>query len=132
IQNDPNVGCPPLWVPGYMQELSQTIRAGLGTLDAANQLPDGQVPAEQKVAYVVAFACRVFEMFLRIHPYVNGNGHAERFISWAIVGRYGYWPMKWSVEPRPPDPPYTNLITAYRAGNPQALEEFVLRCIVAA
>jgi Fic family protein len=74
-------------------------------------------------------ACRVFEVFLRIHPYANGNGHAARFLIWCLLSRYGYWPKGWPIEPRPPDPPYTHLISEYRNGNWEPLEEFVLKTV---
>jgi hypothetical protein len=61
---------------------------------------------------------------------VNGNGHAARFVLWTILGRYGYWPERWRVDPRPPDPPYTQLIFDYRSGNHEPLETYVLQSVV--
>jgi Fic family protein len=78
---------------------------------------------------VVVVACMVFELFLRIHPYANGNGHAARFCTWAILGAFGYWPERWPIEPRPPDPPYTQLLVDYRNGNRVPLERYLLSCI---
>jgi len=68
-------------------------------LDGAHKLPNAHLPREQKLAYAVIFACSIFVTFLQIHPYANGNGHAARLVVWAILGRYGYWPKSWPIEP---------------------------------
>jgi len=80
VPGDTRVGFPPQVVAGYMLELSGQIREGLAALDEAAKLPGGQFSEEDKVLFVVMFACRVFEAFLRIHPYANGNGHLGRFL----------------------------------------------------
>jgi len=129
IRGDPRVGFRAETVPIKMGELGDQIRNGFAALDLASTVPDAQLSNEDKVLYAVVFACRVFEIFLRIHPYVNGNGHVARFLIWAILGRYGYWPEQWPIEPRPSDPPYSQLIIEYRNGNREPLEHFVLQCI---
>jgi hypothetical protein len=53
-----------------------------------------------------------------------------RLIVWAVLGRFGRWPERWTVEPRPPNPPYLSLITEYRNGNHQPLEEFMIRMVL--
>jgi hypothetical protein len=57
------------------------------------------------------------------------SGHAARFIMWAILGRYKFWPVRWTVEPRPADPPYTDLLRRHRDGDTKPLIEYVLACI---
>jgi len=112
-----------------MDTLARDISRGAAALDTAHGLPNAQVPPDQKLLYVVVFACRVFVEFLTIHPYADGNGHAARFVIWSLLGRYGYWPRRWTVDPRPPDPPYGTMIAEYRGGNPEPLEKYVLGCI---
>jgi len=129
IMGDPSVGLDPTLVTGRMGQFERLVRGGLAALDQASQLPRVQVSGQQKLLCALAFACRVFELFLRIHPYANGNGHMARFIVWAILGRYGYWPYRWPIEPRPSDPPYTDLIKRYRAGIHAPLEIYILHCI---
>ncbi len=113
-----------------MQDIANIVRTGLAGLDQANELPHVRLAKAEKLLYVVTFACQVFELILRIHPYANGNGHAARFVLVAILGRYGYWLRQW-LDPRPPDPPYTQLITDYRSGNREPLERFILQAIIA-
>lgn len=127
IQGDARVGYPPHLVPGHMDEFANLVRAAIEALDSGHNVP-GTTPGE-KLYFTVAVACRIFELLNRIHPYANGNGHAARLCIWAILGRYGYWPERWPIEPRPPDPPYTTLLVAYRNGNREPLEGYVLNCI---
>jgi hypothetical protein len=113
-----------------MGNLATEIKAGINALDIAHGLPKKQLSLEDRLLHTVAFACHVFELFLRIHPFANGNGHAARVIVWAILGRYGYWPRGWSIEPRPPDPPYSVLIVEHRNGNPRPLEQYMISQII--
>ena len=92
VSGDPRVGTAPSGVKRAMGELGMAIRSGLAALDKLHKRPETEVPAVEKLLATVKFACRVLEVFLRIHPYANGNGHTGRFIVWAVLGRYGYWP----------------------------------------
>lgn len=125
IRSDPRVGFPPENVDEGMFQLSIRIERGLRALDNAMG-NSAEIENGQKVLLLVAFACHVFVKFLLIHPYANGNGHIARFIVWLIFRRYGMWPKRWSIEPRPPDPPYTDLIKKYRDGEKEPLEAFFL------
>jgi fido (protein-threonine AMPylation protein) len=127
VQGDRRVGAPAEDVADRVSELEAVV---LEAMAAADKLfASGTLSAEAKVLHIVGVACQVFDLFLQIHPFANGNGHASRFIMWAILGRYGFWPVRWSVEPRPSDPPYTPLLLKHRAGDRRPLVEFVLNCI---
>jgi hypothetical protein len=124
VQADPRVGAPPASVGFRMQELSTELRAGIMALDANTLLT-----TKQRLQYIVALACHAFVAFLTVHPYVNGNGHAGRLIVWSILGRYGHWPRRWPVDPRPPDPPYAELIVRHRNGDIAPLERYMLQAL---
>lgn len=130
VANDPRVGSAPHLVRQQMDVVADMVAREFASLDGAHSLPNAVIDPAMKVLNVVVVACRVQEMIFRIHPYKNGNGHMARFVIWFVCGRYGYWPKRWVVEPRPPDPPYTDLIVEYRNGNPEPLERFVLQCIL--
>lgn len=132
IRSDPRVGFPASQVGDTMGSFSKEIRAGLGGIDAASKLPKAQLSEEDQLINLVRFACHVFEYFLRVHPFVNGNGHTARLILWAILGRYGYWPKRFSIEPRPADQRYTPAIKRYRDGDYEPLENLVLSYVVQA
>ena len=131
IRSDPRVGFPPHKVKGWMDELSNIIEESVAALDEGMQLPNAQIPLRDKIIYIVTAACRIFELFLRIHPYANGNGHTARFCIWSLLGRYGLWPNNWPIDPRPPDPPYTSLIFKYRNGDKTPLENYIIQTLIA-
>lgn len=129
IPNDPRVGFKPNLVLGYMDELGKIIKESIAALDEGMKVPNAKIQLKDKIIYIVAASCMIFERFLRIHPYVNGNGHIARFCIWAILGRYDLWPVKWPIDPRP-NPPYTDLIVEYRNGNKLPLESFIFKNLV--
>jgi fido (protein-threonine AMPylation protein) len=125
---DPKVGAPPRDVATRMAVLSDLITKSVTAADA--MVAAGTLSATDQAVHIVGIACRVFDLFLQVHPYANGNGHAARFAMWAVLGRYDLWPRRiWTIEPRPPDPPYMDLLHAHRAGNTRPLVEYVLACI---
>jgi hypothetical protein len=132
IDEDPRVGAPPQQVAQMMNNLTAAMLRGIRILDKAAEVPHARFSREHKLYAVVVFTCRAFVDFLTIHPYVNGNGHIARLIAWSILGRYGWWPERWPVEPRTGEPQYSSAIGAYRDGNYKRLEQFVLGCLIAA
>jgi hypothetical protein len=126
ITGDDRVGFDPSVVSKFMAELADIIIKAVSEIDGVMSLPDNQLCLRDKVLYLVAAVCCIFEIFLRIHPYANGNGHIGRFCVWAFLGRYNFWPRTWPIEPRPADPPYTELIKKYRDGDKAILESFIM------
>lgn len=129
VDGDPRVGAPAAIVRRKMRDVADLVQEGFTFLDQAHALPDAKLSAADKLLNTVAFACGVFEELLRIHPYMNGNGHAARFVVWVILGRYGYFPEAFPIDPRPDYPLYTQAIVEYRNGNPFPLEQYLLRCV---
>ena len=131
VPSDPRVGYLPQHVSSAMRRLGDALRSGIAGLDEGFALPNAKLPRQTKLHFLVVFASRMFVQFLTIHPYVNGNGHIARLMVWAVLGRYGYWPKQWPIEPRTEDPQYVETIRAYRSGQPQQLEHYILKCIAA-
>jgi hypothetical protein len=125
VGGDPRVGVPPAAVAHWIGEVNGIIRSAVDALDA-----DHGLPRVDRLRYLVVLVSRVFELYLRVHPYANGNGHAARFVVWSLFGRYGHWPRRWPVEPRPPDPPYTDCIIRYRNGEREPLEKFIASTLI--
>ena len=125
ISNDPRVGTSPEAVTYEMEELGKVVRSGIDAL-----AKDVALPRRDCLRYLIVFACRILECFLRIHPYANGNGHAARFTTWCVLGLYGFWPRRWRLEPKPDDPPYTDCIVRYRNGDKGSLERLVAQALV--
>ncbi len=124
VHGDPRVGAAPGSVAFLMREVNREIRAGIDALDANSLLTP-----KERLRYILALTAHAFVAFLGVHPFADGNGHAGRLIIWSIMGRYGYWPQRWPVEPRPPDPPYSELIVRCRNGEPEPLEQYLLQAI---
>jgi fido (protein-threonine AMPylation protein) len=127
IKSDQRVGIRPDLVLSEMSRWRETVRAGLDKLDAAEAASG---TTQLLVSYAVSIVSSVFVHLLTIHPYANGNGHAARFVVWTLFGRFGLWPQGFPIDPRPPDPPYTQLVSEYRGGNCEPLEIFFLQQLV--
>ena len=125
VSSDHRVGAPPTAVGLLMRELGTQIEAGVRAIDGSVLLDRGK-----RLHYIVALVCHVFEVFLRVHPYVNGNGHVGRLIVWSMLVRYGHWPRQWPIDPRPPDPPYVDLIKRYRDGETLPFEQHILAMLL--
>jgi hypothetical protein len=129
VDGDPLVGSPPHAVLFHMDLLATTLRSAIGFLDQAADPMAAGTSAEEHLLTTVAVAARLFRDFLTIHPYANGNGHIARVLVWLVLIRFGYWPRKWTIEPRPPVSNYGAAISNARRGDPEALERLILESL---
>jgi fido (protein-threonine AMPylation protein) len=63
--------------------------------------------------------------FIRIHPFINGNGRTSRIIWAAALVRFGVKPQ-FRIHPRP-DSPYGSVMKAAMAGDNKPLQMMVLQ-----
>lgn len=127
VKGDARVGALPERVAAEMANLnSHILSGGLKALADAFAKADAELPQAEKLNYLVKFSCRLLAQFLKIHPYANGNGHIGRLIVWFILAKFGYWPREWPLDGHPP---YDELLSKYRDGNEQPLENFVHKAI---
>jgi fido (protein-threonine AMPylation protein) len=129
VGNDSRVGTPADRVIADVSHVVQLLKQHLAGIEIGQALPNSQVSETDKLLYLVRFACLVLCEFMRVHPYANGNGHIGRFLVWSLLTSYGFWPKKWPLHDRPPDPPYSHRLKLYRDGTKEPLETFVLHCI---
>src|SRR5438128_2631504 len=100
VPANPAVGWDPPTIPFVMAEMVRPRAVTLlKDLDLLFSLPEAQLPADEKLACAVRCVCALFALVQLVHPYVDGNGHAGRFILWATLGRYGYWLQGLPIEP---------------------------------
>ncbi len=93
------LGSAPGVVASEMQVLCAAINTRTQQLDRnADGLTD-----EALVGAVAAAVARAVAEFIRIHPYVNGNGRTSRVLWRAVAGRLGF-PASISVGERPQEP----------------------------
>lgn len=129
VQGDVRVGHTAATVLLEMDQLASDIDDVFKKLALAWSANEKLFGKELKVYRTIELATAVFVYFLEIHPYANGNGHMGRLVLITILARFGIFLRRWPLHPRPPDPPYTQLIAMYRSGNRAPLERFVLSCI---
>lgn len=126
ISTDPLVGVHFSLVAGSMEAFSQDLVEAVQELDAAFA---DSLTEETKLYFAVRTAASLFQEFLTIHPYANGNGHVARFLVWLLLGRYGYWPETWTIEPQPAMPGYSFALYSHRRGQEHQLEKLILQAI---
>ncbi len=67
--------------------------------------------------------------FIRIHPFINGNGRTSRIIWAAALRRFGISPQ-FRINPRPPQP-YENVMASCMSGDFLPLQLLILRALSA-
>lgn len=121
VNADPRVGTKPRDVSSAMKGLEREIQEAIEKLDRL------RASKEEHLLETIIAMCDLHVRFLTVHPYLNGNGHMARFVLVALLGRYGYWPSRFPIEPKPPGR-YYDTLTPYRDGKTEPLLEFVLDC----
>jgi fido (protein-threonine AMPylation protein) len=129
IVGDPAVGHPAANVPYSMERFSLDIDRFVAELDYLSTINEQVFSRSNKLLRTTELAVSLFVYFLEIHPYANGNGHLARFLLISALAKYGIIVSRWPLHPRPPDPPYSTLISRYRQGDKLPLVRFVLSCI---
>ncbi len=93
-----NPGAPFAEVPNLMRELSQEMRYMTGKTD--RYIGYGPTPTDRARA-AIQLAATYMGKFIRIHPFVNGNGRMARLTSNYTLHRYGYPMPFYTPYPRP-------------------------------
>jgi len=96
-----------VWAQRVRDEMAAVLtglNAVFSDLDA--RLPAGRSPSTaDQILQVISFAALAHGEFLRVHPFVNGNGRIARLLVAFICLRYGL-PMFLHIKPRPESDDY--------------------------
>jgi hypothetical protein len=114
-------------VPRLMHDLSNEMRDWIISTDryvSSNPTP------ENKTRAVVQLAALYSGRFVRIHPFMNGNGRMSRLIANYVLTRYQYPPPYYDAYPRPGGD-YTRAGAACMMGNFNHLYQYLLCCLAA-
>lgn len=122
VEADRRVGYVPHIVQDCIRQLGVEIAGAIDSLDRSRSI----VTAPVHVSNAVKLVCSLLNQFFLIHPYVNGNGHVGRALAWTILSRYSYRPKRLHINQ---SPSYSHLLTAYRNGQTEPLERFMLSCM---
>jgi hypothetical protein len=111
-------GLKPTLVLGQVEEFVRRLDPALKQLDKI--LPAGQDLGRDGLQAVVELAAWAHSEWVRIHPFVNGNGRTARILTNAILMRYGLPPVL-RLRPRPGFP-YEHAGAEGMAGNAKPME----------
>lgn len=114
----------PLGVGVWAAAVAAETAAFFTSLDAALAILDGAISSGARpttadhVGEVVEVIAQAHGEWVRIHPFVNGNGRTARLIAAHVSVRYGL-PIFVSLKPRPHDVAYVRVATASMGRPPQ-------------
>jgi len=94
----PNFGVDSVKVAAELTRFEAKLQALVAELDAL--IPKGQEPDVDQLAAIVDLCAWVHAEWVRIHPFVNGNGRTARLWANSLATRYGVSPFI-RLRPRP-------------------------------
>lgn len=126
VPADGLVGCLPEHVQPWMNYFTSNLEKTLAELDRliATRRPASTI---ELLSLLVPIAAEVLDLFLKIHPFANGNGHMARALIFTFFSRYQVWPQAWTLDS---SPPYSPAIYEHRRGNVDPLQAHLYMAIL--
>lgn len=109
----PVYGVMPSKVGVNLNEFHQKLNDALSALDAENEV--GTIPSGDSIGAILDVAAWAHSEWVRIHPFVNGNGRIARIWANFVLIRYGLPPVV-TLRPRP-DGEYASASARAMTGN---------------
>ena len=119
-------GSDPADVDADMKDFHEALAIAVGVLKDQKDSTSPKLTEIQYMDLLVALVASFYVWLLRIHPYENGNGHMARLLGFLICLKSGRRPKAWPLHKRSP---FGNMVTAYREGSTDKMEESVLKAI---
>ena len=125
---EPHPGAPYQTVPDLMRDLSDEMRNRTIEVDSLGK--KHPTPTD-RARWVVMLAALYAGKFVRIHPFLNGNGRMSRLTANYIFDRYGYPPAYFNPFPRPAVG-YARASEAAMVGNFNPMFQYLLTSLAGA
>ena len=109
-------------VAAEVQIFESRVQAAVAALDAL--YPDAHALDDDGRDAVIELAAYAHAEWVRIHPFINGNGRTSRIWSNLIMMRYGMPPVL-SMRPRPAGGGYSDAASACMSGDPAPLAAYL-------
>ena len=109
-------------VGAEVQIFESRVQAAVAALDAL--YPDANALDEDGRDAVIELAAYAHAEWVRIHPFINGNGRTSRIWSNLIMMRYGMPPVL-SMRPRPAGRGYADAASACMSGDSAPLAAYL-------
>lgn len=118
------MGASPSTVPRLMEHITRIYKEEICKLET--EWPN--LTDSQRVGRLSMALATYVGQFIKIHPFINGNGRVSRLIwRWGVL-RYNV-PSQVDVIPRPA-PPYSSIMDAAMRGNYSPLVDFIIDHLV--
>ena len=127
IHGDPSVGLAPHLIANAMVDFEKRCQALTNAHNYWLNNKGATQPPKNALLRFVSVLADVLQQFLTIHPYMDGNGHSARLLTFTMMARAGYQPTHWDIDAKQP---YAEALSSHRAGKPGALQQFMLRAII--
>ena len=117
VRVGPSIGTPSARVPAALVNFQVSAQRVAATLDAAISVGgDPSAMRPQELHGVLTYCARLHGLWVRIHPFANGNGRTARlWANWAAL-RYGLPPFV-RIKPRPAGDAYAAAAYASMRGD---------------
>jgi len=119
-------GTPPFDVHDELDDFEKTLIDLIKRLDTA--IPTGHLPNDREIQAIVSACGWAHAEWVRIHPFVNGNGRTARILANSIAMRYGLPPFV-RLRPRPDGADYASVSMEAMQGSYQPTIEFFIRLL---
>jgi Fic family protein len=119
-------GVPYQNVGAQLQEFERRMQEVVAALDA--EYPDGSAVDTDALAAVAELAGWAHAEWVRIHPFVNGNGRTARMWANFLLQRFGLPPVM-RLRPRPHDGDYAAAGARAMAGDWEPTRALILRML---
>lgn len=98
VDNDMKIGFAPELVVGAMSELDDECNQLMGVHHAWLENEGRAAHPERQLMKFAVVAAKIFERFLTIHPYIDGNGHCARLLVLRLFTWANFPPTRWDID----------------------------------